>query len=73
MEEEMCRKLNGLNELPLGKIKESFPDKKRGYGVVNILTRLRLKYGEDVRLIYRAESDGTSCIITIPGGECHEK
>lgn len=67
MDTAMAEKINGLNELPLAEMKNCFPDKKRGYGVVNILTRLRLKYGDEVRLLFVPEEDGTSCIIKIPG------
>ncbi len=74
MEEEMAQKINGLNEKPISEAKKSFPNQKNGYGVVNVLTRLRLKYGDDVRYLYQAESDGTLCRIQIPGdGEKHEE
>ena len=66
MEQSVVDKLNGLSELPVSKMKDSFEDKKHGYGVVNIITRLRLKYGEDVKFFYEADVDGTVCIIQIP-------
>ena len=66
MEQSVVDKLNGLSELPVSKMKDSFEDKKHGYGVVNIITRLRLKYGEDVKFFYEADEDGTVCIIQIP-------
>ena len=66
MDEKTVEKLNGLTKLPVSKMKDSFGDKKHGYGVVNIITRLRLKYGEDVRFFYEAVEDGTRCIIQIP-------
>ena len=68
IEEDMVEKINALNEKPLSEAKKSFPNQKNGYGVVNVLTRLRLKYGDNVRYRYRAEEDGTTCIIRIPGG-----
>ena len=68
IEEDMAEKINALNEKPLSEAKKSFPNQKNGYGVVNVLTRLRLKYGDNVRYRYRAEEDGTTCIIRIPGG-----
>lgn len=68
MEDEMCQKMNRLNELPLAALRECFPDRGHGYGVVNIMTRLRLKYGEKVRFCYQAETEGTTCTIQIPGG-----
>lgn len=68
IEKEIMEKINAMNEMPLSRLKECFPDKKRGYGVVNIMTRLRLKYGDAVRFCYEAEQDGTRCLIKIPGG-----
>lgn len=71
MEKEMCRKLNELNQLSMAQMKESFPNKKKGYGIVNILTRLRLKYGDGVRIFYQTEAKGTRCTIRIPEGGSH--
>ena len=48
----MVKRLNGLALAPVAEMKNYFPDKKHGYGVVNIATRLRLKYGEDVSFYY---------------------
>lgn len=39
----MVEKINGLTHLPISQIKKAFPDKKHGYGVFNILTRLQVK------------------------------
>ena len=66
MEEQVAEKLNGLSEIPVSKMKDSFEDKKHGYGVINIITRLRLKYGEDVRFFYESDTNGTVCVIQIP-------
>ena len=65
MEEQVAEKLNGLSEIPVSKMKDSFEDKKHGYGVINIITRLRLKYGEDVRFFYESDTNGTVCVIQI--------
>ena len=66
MEEQVAEKLNGLSEIPVSKMKDTFEDKKHGYGVINIITRLRLKYGEDVRFFYESDTNGTVCVIQIP-------
>ena len=34
--------------------------------MINIITRLRLKYGEDVRVFYESDTNGTVCVIQIP-------
>ena len=58
-----------MNGMAVSRLKNCFPDKKHGYGVVNIITRLRLKYGDQAGLFFKAEEEGTSCTIRIPGGE----
>lgn len=73
---DMMEKINGMNDIPVGELKNCFPDKKHGYGVVNILTRLRLKYGDRAAFYCRAEKEGTTCTIKIPEGggqEQHEQ
>lgn len=74
IDEKMRKKLNELSGQPLAKMKESFPDSRHGYGVVNIITRLRLKYGDTIQFYYVTEEDGTSCIVELPknGENDHE-
>ena len=67
IEQSMMDKINHMNELTVSELKDCFPDKKHGYGVVNILTRLRLKYGDGAAFYCEAEEDGTTCTIKIPG------
>lgn len=67
IEQSMMEKINHMNELTVSELKDCFPDKKHGYGVVNILTRLRLKYGDGAVFYCEAEADGTTCTIKIPG------
>ena len=67
MQEEMVKKINGMNDVPVSALKEYFPDKKHGYGVVNVLTRLRLKYGDGASFTCEADKEGTTCTIKIPG------
>lgn len=66
MSRETAEKLNALGEIPIPEMKRYFPDRQHGYGVVNIITRLRLKYGEDVRFEYETGEEGTTCVIRLP-------
>ena len=66
IDREMMEKINALNGQTILQAKECFQEKDHGYGVVNVLTRLRLKYGEDVLFYYEAEENGTRCTIKIP-------
>lgn len=67
MSREMVDKINALLKVPIVQLKKSFPDKEHGYGIINIMTRLRLKYGEDVGFGYEVQEDGTKCCILLPG------
>ncbi len=67
MDQSMADKINALAEVPVVELKHIFPDKKQGYGVVNIVTRLRLKYGDSVRFVYEVRQEGTTCMIQLPG------
>lgn len=66
MEKDTAGKLNALGKLPVAEMKKCFPDQQQGYGVVNIITRLRLKYGEGVEFVYEVFEEGTQCIIRLP-------
>lgn len=66
MEKACAEKINDAVKMPVMRLKELFPDKRHGYGVTNIVTRLRLKYGEEVVFKYVAEKEGTTCVIILP-------
>lgn len=66
IQQEIVDKINGLNGKPFTELKACFPEKKNGYGIMNVITRLRLKYGEDVYFGYEAEEQKTRCILRIP-------
>lgn len=66
MDPEMADRINALSDVPIVELKNVFPDKRHGYGVVNIITRLRLKYGDEVRFYYEIEPCGTRCVIQLP-------
>lgn len=67
VQKEMLEKLNRLDSMTPVAMKVCFPDKKHGYGVVNIVTRLRLKYGESIKFYYEVYEEGTGCVIKILG------
>lgn len=69
MKQETADRLNQLMTVPIARMKELSPDRQHGYGVVNIATRLRLKYGDGVRFYYETKECGTRCVIQIPAKE----
>lgn len=66
MPEAVMEKLNGLMKLSFGEMKQAFPKKKRGYGMINVVTRLRLKYGEEVKMWYETQETETNCYVLLP-------
>ena len=62
----MADKVNSLAGVPIVELKNAFPDKRHGYGIINIITRLRLKYGDEVRVYYEIQKNGTKCVIQLP-------
>ena len=63
---DACEKINGLMQMSIAEMKESFKSKKNGYGLVNVLTRLRLAYEGRVSFYVIAKEDGTTFVIRIP-------
>lgn len=66
MAPDACEKINGLMQMSIAEMKESFKSKKNGYGLVNVLTRLRLAYEGRVSFYVIAKEDGTTFVIRIP-------
>lgn len=73
---EQMEKLNRLESAPLGEMDEILQYRQGGYGIRNVVKRLRLRYGDEVRFYYRALEGGTVCVIKIPvkgeGGDGNE-
>ncbi len=67
IEEEQLKKLNNIVYLNFEQIKNYFPQTTGGYGVGNVVSRLKLKYGENIAFYYYCENQiKTECIIKIP-------
>lgn len=52
--------------MPLSDMKNSFQGQENGYGIVNIITRLRLMYHDDIVFCVRPEEEGTVFMIRVP-------
>lgn len=57
--------LNRMPFLPLAEIPEAFPARPGGYGVANVVCRLKLRYENDFTMVYEA-ANGTCCTISLP-------
>lgn len=67
MEPEILDKLNQMQYQGMEQIKQTFPQKKGGYGISNVVCRLCLRYGNRFRILYEStEEMGTVCTIMLP-------
>ena len=66
IDEEACNRINSLACLPLNQMKETFQSNKNGYGIVNIITRLRLMYDEKIVFQVKSEQGGTMFTVKVP-------
>jgi sensor histidine kinase YesM len=64
--EDVKNKINAMVNMDLNEIKNSFSSKSGGYGIGNIISRLRLKYGNEVEFYFENEEKGLKCFIKIP-------
>ncbi|MDO5422180.1 MAG: histidine kinase [Eubacteriales bacterium] len=64
--EEAMRRLNGLSGMNLEEIAQEFPQTAGGYGVANVVCRLKLRYQERF-VLYYSNQGGTLCTMVLPG------
>lgn len=72
IEEQICEKINGLTKMPLSEMKNSFEGQENGYGIVNIITRLRLMYRDDIVFRAAREDGWTSFTVWVPARDYEE-
>ena len=68
MEEEQIKKMNSLEYLPMEEIDELIKSRNGGYGICNVVKRLRMRYQDKIRFYYVGKENGTECIIKIELG-----
>lgn len=68
---ERLELMNQLERIPIGDFAGLLPGEEGGYGIKNIVKRLRLKYDGRIRFYYEVKDGWTICHIEIPanGGE----
>ncbi len=66
MTEEMLDQLNSMPFLSFDIIKEKIVNKRNGYGIANVISRLKLKYGDNIEFYYTNEKVGVTCTIIVP-------
>lgn len=67
-DKEKIKKLRDIEDRAIEKKEAGFEKQKGGYGVLNVVRRLKLQYGESSRLYYKMSDEWMSCIIEIDRG-----
>lgn len=65
IEEEALKHLNNMGKMPLEEITAFVKKKEGGFGISNVVKRLRTYYGEQVSICYIRKEEGTECVIKI--------
>lgn len=65
IEEAAANRLNNMMEMPLDEINQLIRDREGGFGICNVIKRLRTHYNEQVNVHYTRKERGTECVIKI--------
>ena len=65
IQEEALNHLNNMGQMPLEEITAFVKKKEGGFGISNVVKRLRTYYGEQVSICYIRKEEGTECVIKI--------
>jgi sensor histidine kinase YesM len=58
--------LNSLHSMAIHEMETLEDGRSGGYGIVNVVARLRLAYEDNFSLIYSCNNEGTTCKISLP-------
>lgn len=65
IDEENLEKLNSLERVPMDEVDRVIERRQGGFGICNVVKRLRLRYDEKIRFYYRNKEHTTECVIKI--------
>ena len=66
IEVEALEKLNMLEKVSMEEMNQVIQQKQGGYGIRNVVKRLRMRYDDNIRFYYLPVENGTRCVIKIP-------
>lgn len=69
IEEESLERINNLAQAPMKELEAFSPQGEGGYGISNVINRLKLHYGEKVEFRFEREEAYTVCYVRIPKEE----
>ncbi len=62
---DALEKLNRMEQVSMDEMDMLIEKRQGGFGICNVVKRLRLKYNDQIRFYYTAKSAGTECVIKI--------
>ncbi|GAA0797984.1 hypothetical protein GCM10008910_21680 [Faecalicatena orotica] len=62
---DALEKLNRMEQVSMDEMDMLIEKRQGGFGICNVVKRLRLKYNDQIRFYYVAKSAGTECVIKI--------
>lgn len=65
IEKEQAEKLNRLEKTSMDEMDKTIRNKKGGYGICNVVKRLRVRYHDRIHFNYLRKENGTECVIQI--------
>lgn len=65
IQEDALNHLNNMGQMPLEEITTFVKKKEGGFGISNVVKRLRTYYGEKAAIYYIRKEEGTECVIKI--------
>lgn len=57
--------LNEMEKVSMDEVEQLIKNKNGGFGICNVIKRLRMKYDDRIRFYYIRKDDGTECVIKI--------
>ena len=66
MKPEVIELIQMMVKEDLSAVRGAFRGQESGYGIGNVISRLRLKYEDRIAFYYTSEENGTCCTIRIP-------
>lgn len=72
IEQEQLDKLNKLETISIEEIDQVIRRKNGGYGICNVVKRLRVRYHDKIRFYYIRKESGTECVIQIELNQAEE-
>lgn len=65
IEQDALIRLNRMEKATLEEVDRLIERRQGGFGICNVVKRLRLRYNNQIRFYYEAKSQGTHCVIQI--------